>query len=129
MRVSLTTASAPTEPHGEREEDDRRALQHDPPAHQLVAVLAVGLAAAPHGDNAGEEHGQGQQQAGNQAANLLGMGNYGSVSPFDAISGMAGGMTKPNGEPTNLKMALKKWGFGSKEAARKFCKRNKKSKK
>jgi hypothetical protein len=42
---------------------------------------------------------------------------------------MAGGMTKPNGEPTNLKMALKKWGFGSKEAARKFCNRNKKSKK
>ena len=45
------------------------------------------------------------------------------------FGGMAGGMTKPNGEPTNLKMALKKWGFGSKEAARTFCKRNKKSKK
>ena len=45
------------------------------------------------------------------------------------FGGMAGGMTKPNGEPTNLKMALKKWGFGSKEAARKFCNRNKKSKK
>ena len=34
-----------------------------------------------------------QQQAGAQAANVLGMGNYGKVSPFDAISGMAGGMT------------------------------------
>ena len=45
------------------------------------------------------------------------------------FGGMAGGMTKPNGEPTNLKMALKKWGFGSKGAAREFCKRNKKSKK
>lgn len=45
------------------------------------------------------------------------------------FGGMSGGMTKPNGEPTNLKMALKKWGFGSKEAARKFCNRNKKSKK
>jgi len=42
---------------------------------------------------------------------------------------MAGGMTKKNGEPSNLAMALKKWGFSSKGEARAFCKRNKKSKK
>jgi hypothetical protein len=34
-----------------------------------------------------------QQQAGGQASNLLKTGNYGASSPFDAISGMAGGMT------------------------------------
>ena len=45
------------------------------------------------------------------------------------FGGMAGGMKKKNGEPSNLAMALKKWGFRSKESARAFCKRNKKSKK
>ena len=45
------------------------------------------------------------------------------------FGGMAGGMTKKNGEPSNLAMALKKWGFSSKGEARAFCKRNKKSKK
>jgi len=45
------------------------------------------------------------------------------------FGGMAGGMTKKNGEPSNLAMALKKWGFSSKEEARAFCNRNKKKKK
>jgi len=31
-------------------------------------------------------------------------------------------------QPTKLKMALKKWGFGSKEAARNFCNKNKEKK-
>jgi hypothetical protein len=44
------------------------------------------------------------------------------------FGGMAGGMKKPNGEPSNLKLALKKWGFGSKEAARSFCNKHKKKK-
>ena len=29
------------------------------------------------------------------------------------------------GEPTRYAMALKKWGFGSREAARNFCNNNK----
>ncbi len=41
------------------------------------------------------------------------------------FAGMAGSMTDKNGEPSKLAMALKKWGFGSKEAARSFCNKNK----
>ena len=40
---------------------------------------------------------------------------------------MSGGMTK-NGKPSNLAMALKKWGFSSKAQARSFCNNNKKKK-
>tara|TARA_R100000655_G_scaffold70349_1_gene108527 strand:+ start:317 stop:601 length:285 start_codon:yes stop_codon:yes gene_type:complete len=41
---------------------------------------------------------------------------------------MDGPMKQPNGKPTRLALALKKWGFGSKEAAKKFAQNNKKSK-
>ena len=44
------------------------------------------------------------------------------------FAGMAGAMKKPNGEPTKKAMALKKWGFGSVEAARNFCQKNKSKK-
>ena len=37
-------------------------------------------------------------------------------------------MKKPNGEPTRKARALKKWGFGSVEAARNFCNKNKEKK-
>jgi hypothetical protein len=36
-------------------------------------------------------------------------------------------MKDKNGEPTPYAMALKKWGFGSPEAARNFCNKHKKS--
>jgi len=49
------------------------------------------------------------------------------VSFAARFSGMDGPMKKPNGEPTRLALALKKWGFGSKEAARNFTKRHKKT--
>ena len=42
------------------------------------------------------------------------------------FGGMAGSLKNSKGEPTKLKMALKKWGFGSKEAARSFCNKHKK---
>ena len=42
------------------------------------------------------------------------------------FAGMAGALKDSKGEPTKLKMALKKWGFGSKDAARSFCNKNKK---
>tara|TARA_R100001591_G_C4257000_1_gene158693 strand:- start:175 stop:459 length:285 start_codon:yes stop_codon:yes gene_type:complete len=45
------------------------------------------------------------------------------------FAGMKGSMKKPNGEPSNYAMALKKWGFGSREAARSFCNANKGKKK
>jgi hypothetical protein len=41
------------------------------------------------------------------------------------FAGMKGSMKKANGEPTPYAMALKKWGFGSREAARNFCQKNK----
>lgn len=42
------------------------------------------------------------------------------------FSGMKGPMKKPNGNPTRKALALKKWGFGSVEAARKFANTHKK---
>ena len=43
------------------------------------------------------------------------------------FAGMAGAMKDSKGEPTRKAMALKKWGFGSIEAAKSFCNKNKKS--
>jgi hypothetical protein len=51
------------------------------------------------------------------------------VSFAARFGGMAGGMKKDNGEPSRLALALKAWGFGSKEAARNFASRNKKNNK
>ena len=41
------------------------------------------------------------------------------------FSGMKGPMKDKKGRPTRKAKALKKWGFGSVEAARNFCKKNK----
>ena len=41
------------------------------------------------------------------------------------FAGMKGSMKNKKGEPTRYAMALKKWGFGSREAARNFCNKNK----
>ena len=38
-----------------------------------------------------------------------------------------GDMKDKDGSPSKLAKALKKWGFGSKEAARNFCRKHKKS--
>jgi len=43
------------------------------------------------------------------------------------FSGMKGPEKKPDGTPTRLGLALKRWGFRSKESARNFADRNKKS--
>ena len=44
------------------------------------------------------------------------------------FAGMKGAMKEANGEPTKKAKALKKWGFGSVEAARNFCQKNKEKK-
>jgi len=44
------------------------------------------------------------------------------------FAGMKGPMKEANGEPTGRARALKKWGFGSVEAARNFCQKNKSKK-
>lgn len=49
------------------------------------------------------------------------------VSFAARFAGMMGAMKKPNGEPTRKALALKAWGFGSPEAARKFANAHKKS--
>ena len=49
------------------------------------------------------------------------------VSFAARFGGMAGPLKDDKGRPTRLKLALKAWGFGSKEAARNFAARNKKA--
>ena len=49
------------------------------------------------------------------------------VSFAARFGGMAGSLLSKSGKPTRLKLALKAWGFGSKEAAKKFAAKNKKS--
>ena len=44
------------------------------------------------------------------------------------FAGMKGALKEANGEPTRKAKALKKWGFGSVEAARNFCQKNKEKK-
>lgn len=51
------------------------------------------------------------------------------VSFAARFGGMAGPLKDSKGRPTRLKLALKAWGFGSKEAARAFAARHKKKKK
>ena len=48
------------------------------------------------------------------------------VSFAARFGAMKGSLLSKSGEPTRLKLALKAWGFGSKEAARVFANRHKK---
>ena len=50
------------------------------------------------------------------------------VSFAARFGGMKGALKDSKGRPTRLKLALKAWGFGSKEAARAFAARHKKKK-
>lgn len=49
------------------------------------------------------------------------------VSFAARFGAMEGPMKDKNGKPTRLALALKQWGFASKEAARSFARKNKKS--
>ena len=49
------------------------------------------------------------------------------VSFAARFSGMKGPMKDSKGRPTRKALALKKWGFGTVDAARKFAARHKKS--
>ena len=49
------------------------------------------------------------------------------VSFAARFAGMSGPMKDKNGKPTRLALALKAWGFGSKEAAASFARNNKKT--
>lgn len=50
------------------------------------------------------------------------------VSFAARFGGMKGPEKKPDGTPTRLGLALKAWGFRSKESARKFAQKHKKKK-
>ena len=55
--------------------------------------------------------------------------DFGRKVSFAArFAGMKGPLVDSKGKPTRLKLALKAWGFGSKEAARAFAARHKKKK-
>ena len=49
------------------------------------------------------------------------------VSFAARFGGMKGSLLSKSGKPTRLKLALKAWGFSSKEEARAFANKNKKS--
>jgi hypothetical protein len=66
------------------------------------------------------------QTGGNLKAPVKSGTNPRRVSFAARFAGMAGPMKKPNGEPTRKALALKAWGFGSEESARKFANNNKK---
>jgi hypothetical protein len=75
---------------------------------------------------------KGRAHFNSKGANLKPPVNKGTnprrVSFAARFAGMKGPMKKPNGEPTRKALALKKWGFGSVEAARNFANKNKKKK-
>jgi hypothetical protein len=68
------------------------------------------------------------QTGGNLKAPVKSGTNPRRVSFAARFAGMAGPMKKPNGEPTRKALALKAWGFGSVESARKFANTHKKKK-
>ena len=66
-----------------------------------------------------------------EGANLKAPVNKGTnprrISFAARFAGMKGPMKDSKGKPTRKALALKKWGFGSVEAARNFANKNKKS--
>lgn len=68
-----------------------------------------------------------RETGGNLKAPVKSGTNPRRVSFAARFAGMKGAMKKPNGEPTRKALALKAWGFGSVEAARKFANTHKKS--
>ena len=70
---------------------------------------------------------QNQEHGGHLKAPVKSGVNPRRVSFAARFAGMMGAMKKPNGEPTRKALALKAWGFGSVEAARKFANSHKKS--
>ena len=68
-----------------------------------------------------------RETGGNLKAPVKSGTNPRRVSFAARFAGMKGAMKKPNGEPTRKALALKAWGVGSVEAARKFANANKKS--
>lgn len=76
-------------------------------------------------NEAGRKHFE-RKEGGNLKAPVKSGTNPRRVSFAARFGGMAGPLVDENGKPTRLKKALQAWGFGSKEAARKFANTHKK---
>lgn len=68
-----------------------------------------------------------KKEGGNLQAPVKSGTNPRRVSFAARFGGMSGPLVDEKGRPTRLKLALKAWGFGSKEAAANFANKNKKS--
>ena len=67
-----------------------------------------------------------RKEGGNLKAPVKSGTNPRRVSFAARFGGMSGPLVDDKGRPTRLKLALKAWGFGSKEAAKKFANTHKK---
>ena len=77
-------------------------------------------------NEAGRRHFE-HKEGGNLKAPVKSGTNPRRVSFAARFAGMKGDMKDSKGRPTRLALALKAWGFGSKEAARNFAQRHKKT--
>jgi hypothetical protein len=77
-------------------------------------------------NEAGRRHFE-RKEGGNLKAPVKSGTNPRRVSFAARFAGMKGDMKDSKGRPTRLALALKAWGFGSKEAARNFAQRHKKT--
>jgi len=68
-----------------------------------------------------------RKEGGNLKAPVRSGTNPRRVSFAARFAGMKGAEKKPDGTPTRLGLALRAWGFRSKESARNFAQRHKKS--
>jgi hypothetical protein len=67
-----------------------------------------------------------KKEGGNLKSPVKSGTNPRRVSFAARFGGMSGPLVDEKGRPTRLKLALKAWGFGSKEAAKKFANTHKK---
>ena len=77
-------------------------------------------------NEAGRKHFE-SKEGGNLQSPVKSGTNPRRVSFAARFGGMDGPLVDDKGRPTRLKLALKAWGFGNKEAARNFANKNKKS--
>ena len=68
-----------------------------------------------------------QKEGANLKAPVYKGKNPRRISFAARFAGMKGPMKKPDGSPTRKALALKKWGFGSVNAAKNFASKNKKT--
>jgi len=76
-------------------------------------------------NEAGRKHFE-RKEGGDLKAPVTSGTNPRRVSFAARFGGMDGPLVDDKGRPTRLKLALKAWGFGSKEAARNFAEKHKK---